>query len=62
MDNELILNLLNANFKTFSVEKYPEATMKILIEQAADKILGKDFKKNKIGVKKQYRIHDIVLN
>jgi len=61
MDAETTLKLLNSNFRTFSVEKYPEATMNSLITMAAEKILGKNFMGYKIGLKKQYRIHDIVL-
>lgn len=45
MDEDLTLKLLNANFKTFSVEKYPEVSMKVLVEQATHKILGDNFKK-----------------
>lgn len=61
MDNETILELLNSNFKTCILEKHPYANMKSLITQASDKVLGKNFKGTKIGVKKQIKIHDIVL-
>ena len=61
MDSETTLKLLNANFKTLSIEKYPEANLDFLVTEVTKKVLGKNFNKSKIGIKKQYKIHDIVL-
>lgn len=62
MNDDEVLELLNANFKTCILEKHPYANMVSLITQASEKVLGKNFNGEKVGVKKQYRIHDIVLN
>jgi hypothetical protein len=61
MDNADLLALLNENFKTCTLEKHPDANMSFLVREAATKILGTNFSKTKVGVKKQYSIHSLVL-
>jgi hypothetical protein len=61
MDSETTLKLLNENFKAVCLEKHMDAMMNFSVREATEKILGKDYKKNKVGIKKQMRIHDEAL-
>ena len=61
MDSETVLKLLNENFKAVCLEKHMDATMHFFVRESCEKVLGKDFKKNKIGIKKQFKIHDHAL-
>jgi hypothetical protein len=61
MDDETVLKLLNENFKAVCLEKHMYATMKFMVREASEKVLGKDFNKYKVGVKKQLKIHDETL-
>jgi hypothetical protein len=61
MDSEVVLKLLNENFKAVCLEKHINAIMHLLVRDATEKVLGKDYKKNKVGIKKQFYIHDLAL-
>lgn len=61
MEQETLLKLLNENFKAVCLDKHINVTMKFLVREATEKVLGKDFKKAKVGVKKQLRIQEIAL-
>jgi len=55
-------SLLSGHFKTVTLEKYNDAMMNLMFQQACDKVLGKNFSKNRISKRKEKKIKDYVAN
>lgn len=56
------LELLNKHFKAAHIEAHISAIVNLLFDEAADRVLGKDFNKEKISYKKRKKIHEVALN
>jgi hypothetical protein len=53
---EVYLSLLNNHFTTVTYEKHPDAMMNIIFSGAREKILGKNFRKERISQRKAKKI------
>jgi hypothetical protein len=61
-DNKSVLEMLNRHFKATTFEKYPEAMMSIIMQQAGEKILGKNYQKDRISKRKSEQLYKHMLN
>lgn len=60
-EEEKYLKILNKHFKTMTCEKHPNAMLNIIFTDAYDKILGKNFKKQRISKKKGKKLRNEIL-
>ena len=60
LKNEEVLAMLNKYFSATPFEKYPRVMIQVLIERATDKVLGKNFAKQRISKKKQRKIQEVI--
>lgn len=62
-DDTSILEMLNRHFRATTFEKYPQVMISVILDQAADKILGKDYENRgyRISKRKSDRLYDFVL-
>lgn len=59
--DDYILNLLNKYLDAAQVEAHTQAMINLIVDQCLEKVLGKNFKKERISRKKQKKVHDMVL-
>jgi hypothetical protein len=54
------LSLLNGHFKTYPFEKHPKAMLTILFQRGCDRILGKNFAKQRISKAKEKKLYQFI--
>jgi hypothetical protein len=61
-DDKAVLAMLNKYFRTTTFEKHPKAMLTIIFDQAMDKILGKDYAKQRISKRKQLKLYEAIIH